>query len=145
MKKTVLSALVTVVALTFSGCTITQSKVGNSQVAKMQNADKYVVGKTTLEEVQDELGATMNIFEKENGETKYVWMYSEVNVKGGAGMFVPFAGSIYTSDHHNNTLALTFDKNSLLVKKKFSSGEYVDPDVAYQQRAVIQQYQRQYQ
>lgn len=47
-----------------TGCAAMSYQTGHSSVQNMRSTDKYVVGQTTLNEVQEELGATMYIFEK---------------------------------------------------------------------------------
>jgi len=99
---------------------------GNSKVESMDNADAYRIGSTTLESVQNEIGATVLIFEKQEGATKYVWQ-SETGSVSAIGL--PFVGGL-SSETDRHTLALTFDKNNILIAKSFKTGDYQDPDVA---------------
>jgi hypothetical protein len=128
MKKTlVMATILTGLMFLSTGCVSMQTgNSGNSKIADMDSAEAYVVGTTTLESVQDEIGATQLIFEKEDGATKYVWQSEEGSV---SAFGLPFVGGVnHETDRH--TLALTFDAKNILIAKSFKTGDYQDPDVA---------------
>jgi len=128
MKKTLIMAtiLVGMMFLT-TGCVSMQTgNSGNSKIADMDNAKAYTIGMTTLESVQEDIGATVLIFEKKDGATKYVWQSEEGSV---SAIGVPFVGGL-SSKTDRHTLALTFDKDNILIAKSFKTGDYQDPDVA---------------
>jgi len=82
-----------------TGCVSMQTgNSGNSKIEEMSSADAYTVGTTTLSSVQDEIGATVLIFEKENGAIKYVWQ-SETGSVSAIGL--PFVGGLSNqTDRH---------------------------------------------
>ena len=121
--------------LALTGCGAISYQSGHSGVGNMNDGDKYIIGKTTLDEVQNELGGTSFVFEKNDGTTKYVWQ-SENNEYGSISpvAFIPIVGGIAGASMkdttNRKTLALTFDKSNILIQKSFKSGDYLDPDIA---------------
>ena len=140
MKKIIIGSLVAIAAMMFTGCSVASVKSGNQAVADLSNTDKYVIGKTTLAEALQELGATAYIFEKDDGQVKYAWISDKNSIGLGVGAFVPFVGDAMTTEIETTTLVLTFDKQEILVKKLFETGTYQDPDVVKMQNKVMQQY-----
>nr|WP_316721762.1 hypothetical protein [Sulfurospirillum sp. 'SP'] len=126
-----------------TGCAAMSYQTGHSSVQNMRSADKYVVGQTTLNEVQEELGATMYIFEKENGTKKYVWQSEVIENSVNSTAFIPIVGMVTGANlketTNRTTLALTFDKNNMLIQKSLKNGDYLDPDIAAMASQMMQQ------
>jgi len=135
----IITKIVILLGLTFlsAGCVSMQTgNSGNSKVASMSSDEAYSIGTTTLESVQNELGGTMYVFKKANGNTKYVWQSESGSV---SAIGLPFVGGISNkTDRH--TLALTFDKNNILSKKSFHKDDYTDPDVTQMQSQMMNKY-----
>ena len=118
-------------------------QTGHSSVQNMQSADKYIVGQTTLNEVQEEIGATMYIFDKDNGTKKYVWQSEVTENSINSTAFIPIVGMVTGANiretTNRTTLALTFDKNNILIQKSLKNGNYLDPDIAAMASQIMQQ------
>ena len=103
-----------------TGCAAMSYQTGHSSVQNMQSADKYIVGQTTLNEVQEEIGATMYIFDKDNDTKKYVWQSEVTENSINSTAFIPIVGMVTGANlretTNRTTLALTFDKNNILTQ-----------------------------
>ena len=126
-----------------TGCAAMSYQTGHSSVQNMQSADKYIVGQTTLNEVQEEIGATMYIFDKDNGTKKYVWQSEVTENSINSTAFIPIVGMVTGANlretTNRTTLALTFDKNNILIQKSLKNGNYLDPDIAAMASQIMQQ------
>lgn len=134
MKKLLWSCLCIVGSIVLSGCGAMSYQAGHSKIGNMTSADLFTIGKTTLDEVHNELGGTSFIFDKGDGVTKYVWQSESSSLGINPTAYIPvvgaFTGASIQETSNRNTLALTFDKNNILVAKFFKSGDYQDPDIS---------------
>ena len=82
----------------------------------MNSSGKFEIGKTTISDVEQQLGTTFLVYDKEDGIKKYVYTANKT------GMFI--------FGRKRRTLVLYFDKNSILIKEELhTSVYYVDPDI----------------
>lgn len=134
MKKILWSCFCIATMTALTGCGGISYQTGQTSISTLNDVDKYTIGKTTLDEVQNELGGTNFIFEKDDGATKYVWQSENTEYGISPTAFIPIVGGItgasVQNSTHRKTLALTFDKNNVLSYKFFKSGDYLDPDIA---------------
>ena len=117
LRKISLIALVVAVGLSVSGCSIKNTgAVGNSALTNMSDDSEFIVSKTTFKEAKQKLGGRVHhMFKKDDGNVKYVWTSRNTTWPSGKDTV--------------KTIALTFDKNNVLLSKKFGLSPYEDPDV----------------
>jgi hypothetical protein len=122
--KLTITAIVSIMIL--SGCTSTTGvsctqTIPNS-ISKVGCEKPFIVGQTTKTEVEEKLGSTLFIYEKPNGVTKLVYLYAE-DVSLGKRAFLGVKGL-------RINLELWFDKNGVLIKKKYNNdANYHHPEM----------------
>ena len=114
IKKVLLAGMLIFSTLFISGC----GSSGSPQVLNMNDSGKFVIGKTTISDVEKQLGGTMFMFDKADGVKKYVYTAKK--------------RGIFKIGRKYRTLALYFDKNSILTKEELHTEmRYTDPDIMH--------------
>jgi len=108
-----LSVLIAVIAL--NACMSMGTKVDQEKLSQ------FVKGKTTYAEVVQQLGKPTQNTINSDGTRTITYVYAQSQVK--AASFIPFAGSFLGgTESENTTVALNFDKKSVLTSYTASEG-----------------------
>jgi outer membrane protein assembly factor BamE (lipoprotein component of BamABCDE complex) len=106
----------TICLVLLASCSTTGTKVDKNQL------NTFLAGKTTYEEVVQQLGQPTQVVEKSTGERTA--MYSYVNVQARPQSFIPvvgiFAGG---ADAKSSTAIINFNRNNLFQDFTIMNGE----------------------
>lgn len=123
-------AILSLSLLLFAGCgtqhnTGTEGLKGTS-VSEIEK--KLVIGSTTKQDIERELGTPSGINKKDGKDTwKYHLMSSQTKVRGES--FIPIIGGLVGGTDHkmeNRILELTFNKNGVLESYNFDTMDSSD-------------------